>query len=151
MQRPQAKGLSPIAKTISTLDRLVREEASYHVELQEQGMRVLKTEEQVKKLAAHPEDEGNAVWMLRQERMAYEETKNVMSKMEQLAREAMEKLQGLVIDERHRGIDHVIRCTQRAEQAKEGDIDETAIQEAMETIRRAKEAMPSLSEPVSES
>jgi tubulin-specific chaperone A len=55
---------SPLAIATSSLLRLIKEEASYHKELQQQEARIRKLETQDKSL---DEDEGNVEFLLRQE------------------------------------------------------------------------------------
>ncbi|EEP75990.1 predicted protein [Uncinocarpus reesii 1704] len=97
INRTPAAGLDPIRKAIKTLDRLVKEEASYHVELADQKRRIIKTEERIKSLGENAEEEGNEIWMLKQERMACAETERVLETMPKVTRGAMQKLEELVV------------------------------------------------------
>ncbi|EAS35525.3 uncharacterized protein CIMG_00879 [Coccidioides immitis RS] len=130
----QTSRLHPILKAVSSLNRLVADEASYHAELQERHEQILKREKLLETLKEDPEEEGNSLWMLKQERMAYDETKRMLPKMEQLVREAVERLEGLMQEER----------------GKENDANETALHEAAEAIQKAKQAVPALAGPRSE-
>ncbi|KAB2580034.1 Tubulin binding cofactor A [Lasiodiplodia theobromae] len=75
---------SKLAVATSSVNRLVKEETSYHKELEQQQARI-------KKLEETPGDE-NAEYMLKQERQALEETKNVLPAVHQKIKDALEKL-----------------------------------------------------------
>ncbi|KAI1909203.1 tubulin folding cofactor A [Ophidiomyces ophidiicola] len=126
---PQIEGNArhPISLATLSLRRLVAEEASYHKELEQQKTSIEKKEQGLKNIKESPEDEGNAQWMLNQERTAFEETKKVMVRMEEVARNAMEKLEGL------------LRAVKN-----EDDVPESIIKEASEEIEKAKLAIPGL-------
>ncbi|MCJ1368511.1 hypothetical protein MMC16_007655 [Acarospora aff. strigata] len=76
---------SPLSIATSSVLRLVKEEASYHKELQQQEARI-------KKLQTETGDE-NAEYQLRQERKAVEETKAVFPSMRERIANALAKLE----------------------------------------------------------
>ncbi|GAB7360870.1 hypothetical protein MBLNU230_g0856t1 [Neophaeotheca triangularis] len=77
---------SQLAIATSSLNRLVKEEASYHKELEQQQSRIAKLE-------SNPDSENeNAEYELRQEKKAAEETKAVFPQMKTKITEAKEKL-----------------------------------------------------------
>lgn len=61
MADQRSKGQNALPKETAKLNRLVKEEASYHIELRHQEQRILKAEQGVKN------GEENAEWMLKQE------------------------------------------------------------------------------------
>ncbi|KAE8358373.1 tubulin binding cofactor A [Aspergillus caelatus] len=81
----------------SSVLRLVKEEASYHRESQEQAERIKKLESQ------QGGDDENKEYMLRQERLALEETKKVLPSLKQKLEESIVKLQGLLTEEGNKG------------------------------------------------
>ncbi|KAF4218055.1 putative tubulin-specific chaperone Rbl2 [Aspergillus novofumigatus IBT 16806] len=81
----------------SSVERLVKEEASYHRELQQQTERIQKLESQ-----EAGEDE-NREYMLKQERLALEETKKVLPSLKQKIDEAVAKLESLLAEEGKKG------------------------------------------------
>ncbi|KAF2640147.1 putative tubulin-specific chaperone Rbl2 [Massarina eburnea CBS 473.64] len=76
---------SKLGVSTSALQRLVKEEASYHKELEQQQSRITKLE-------AAP-DEENAEYMLKQERQAIEETKKVLPTVREKITRALEQLE----------------------------------------------------------
>ncbi|GFF34135.1 putative tubulin-specific chaperone Rbl2 [Aspergillus lentulus] len=83
----------------SSVERLVKEEASYHRELQQQTERIQKLESQ-----EAGEDE-NREYMLKQERLALEETKKVLPSLKQKIDEAVAKLESLLAEEGKKGLE----------------------------------------------
>ncbi|KAF7115366.1 hypothetical protein CNMCM5793_002182 [Aspergillus hiratsukae] len=81
----------------ASVERLVKEEASYHRELQQQTERIQKLESQ-----EAGEDE-NREYMLKQERLALEETKKVLPSLKQKIDEAVANLESLLIEEGKKG------------------------------------------------
>jgi tubulin-specific chaperone A len=78
---------SKLAVATSVLRRLVKEEASYHKEIEHQAARI-------KKLESSTEDEdGNAEYTLRQERQALEETRKVLPTVREKITRALEELE----------------------------------------------------------
>ncbi|KAI6904309.1 hypothetical protein D0869_06882 [Hortaea werneckii] len=78
---------SQLSIATGSLTRLVKEEASYHRELEEQNARIAKLEQ-----GGDSSDE-NAVYTLRQERRAAEETKAVFPQLRQKIQDALAKLE----------------------------------------------------------
>ncbi|GFF50397.1 putative tubulin-specific chaperone Rbl2 [Aspergillus lentulus] len=83
----------------SSVERLVKEEASYHRELQQQTERIQKLESQ-----EAGEDE-NREYMLKQERLALEETKKVLPSLKQKIDEGVAKLESLLAEEGKKGLE----------------------------------------------
>jgi len=77
---------SRLAIATSTLQRLVKEEASYHKELTQQEARL-------EKLLQNKDDDENAEFQLKQERAAIEETKAILPTFRPRIIDAVEKLQ----------------------------------------------------------
>ncbi|KAE8335836.1 hypothetical protein BDV24DRAFT_119816 [Aspergillus arachidicola] len=88
---------SQLEITTSAVLRLVKEEASYHQEYQQQTERIKKLESQ------QGSDDENKEYMLRQERLALEETKKVLPGLKTKIEEAIAKLQGLLTEEGKKG------------------------------------------------
>ncbi|KAB8215488.1 tubulin binding cofactor A [Aspergillus novoparasiticus] len=88
---------SQLEITTSAVLRLVKEEASYHQEYQQQTERIKKLESQ------QGGDDENKEYMLRQERLALEETKKVLPGLKMKIEEAIAKLQGLLTEEGKKG------------------------------------------------
>ncbi|QDS71628.1 hypothetical protein FKW77_007323 [Venturia effusa] len=106
----------PSQLTISTssLQRLVKEEASYHKELAQQQARITELEK--------PSEDENAEYKLKQEKQALEETKAVLPSMKKKIQDALEKLEEQL-------------------EATGGDASETELSKAKEVIASAKEAI----------
>ncbi|KAK4497833.1 hypothetical protein PRZ48_010487 [Zasmidium cellare] len=77
---------SQLAIATSALNRLVKEEASYHKELESQQARITKLEQ-------GNDDDENAEFTLRQERKALEETKVMFPQLRQKIEDAKSKLE----------------------------------------------------------
>ncbi|KAJ5920968.1 hypothetical protein N7466_009294 [Penicillium verhagenii] len=81
----------------SSVTRLVKEEASYHRELEQQI-------ERIKKLESSPDDgDENKEFLVRQEKSALEETRNVLPTLKQKIVQAVKELEALIIEEGHKG------------------------------------------------
>ncbi|OBT75949.1 hypothetical protein VF21_05808 [Pseudogymnoascus sp. 05NY08] len=80
---------SPLAIATSSLQRLVKEEASYYKELEKQEARLKKIEEST-------EEDENREYTLKQERAAIEETKAVFPTLQQRIGDNLEKLRDQV-------------------------------------------------------
>ncbi|KAH7119086.1 tubulin binding cofactor A [Dendryphion nanum] len=76
---------SKLAIATSSVLRLVKEEASYHKEQEQQEARI-------KKLETNTEDE-NAEYQLKQERQALQETKNIFPSLQTKITQAVERLE----------------------------------------------------------
>ncbi|KAF4636472.1 hypothetical protein G7Y89_g1623 [Cudoniella acicularis] len=105
---------SPLAIATSSVNRLVKEEASYHKELKHQEARV-------EKLLASKDEDENAEYQLKQERTAIEETRAVFPPLLQRIEDALHRLEDQL-------------ATGEANGASE-----TEIKNAKETIAKAKE------------
>ncbi|PKY05275.1 tubulin binding cofactor A [Aspergillus campestris IBT 28561] len=81
----------------ASLGRLVKEEASYHSELKEQTERIKKLEAQT------GNDDENREYTLNQERMALQQTRNVLPSLKQKIEESIATLDGLLIEEGKKG------------------------------------------------
>ncbi|KAI9835324.1 MAG: hypothetical protein M1819_002468 [Sarea resinae] len=106
----------PSSLTIATsaLQRLVKEEKSYHKELQQQ-------EERVRKLESEKADaDEDHEFKLRQERRAVEETKAVFPSLRARIKEALEKLQGQLEAEKEGEGASVEEITKAKEAVMEG-------------------------------
>ncbi|KAJ5143183.1 uncharacterized protein N7515_001970, partial [Penicillium bovifimosum] len=99
----------------SSVIRLVKEEASYHKELQQQT-------ERIKKLEAEANDDENREYTLKQEHMSLEETKKVLPTMKQKIAEAVANLEALIIEEGKKGsesnVEHITAAKDAIAQAK---------------------------------
>ncbi|RDI81492.1 hypothetical protein Vi05172_g8666 [Venturia inaequalis] len=106
----------PSKLTISTssLQRLVKEEASYHKELTQQQARIAKLEQ--------PSEDENAEYQLKQEKQALEETKAVLPSMKSKIQTALEKLEEQL-------------------EATGSDASETELTKAKEVIASAKDTV----------
>ncbi|KAJ2968892.1 hypothetical protein NQ176_g8954 [Zarea fungicola] len=84
---------APSALAISTgaVQRLLKEEASYHKELAEQEQTVKNLEEKLK--AGTADEDGNEAFMLKQQQTAIEQTKAVFGPLKQRITTAVEKLE----------------------------------------------------------
>ncbi|OJJ50478.1 hypothetical protein ASPZODRAFT_126351 [Penicilliopsis zonata CBS 506.65] len=89
---------SPLAIATSSVQRLVKEEASYHRELQQQTERVRRLETE-----QGDDEDGNREFTLKQERLALEETKNVLPTLKTKIHEAIAKLEALLVEEGKKG------------------------------------------------
>ncbi|MCJ1305018.1 hypothetical protein MMC08_007831 [Hypocenomyce scalaris] len=108
---------SPLAIATSSVLRLVKEEASYHKELQQQESRIQKIQSQDESAA-----DENAWFQLKQERRAVEETKAVFPNLKERIKEAVGK-----VEERLETV---------KEDGKEGNVEE--ITKAKEAVAKAK-------------
>ncbi|THW39561.1 hypothetical protein D6D19_02847 [Aureobasidium pullulans] len=77
---------SQLAIATSAVNRLVKEEASYHKELEHQQVRI-------EKLKQASSDEENAEWNLKQENRALEETKAMFPQLRKRIQESLAKLE----------------------------------------------------------
>ncbi|EHL02656.1 hypothetical protein M7I_1165 [Glarea lozoyensis 74030] len=122
---------SPLAIATSSVNRLIKEEASYHRELLSQEARLAKLEERVAKLEGKTDEDENAEYELKQEvlgappyfsiRTAIEETRAVFPPLRQRIADAVAKLEDRLEEGKAKG-------------GKEGEIAA-----AEETVGRAKE------------
>ncbi|CRG90483.1 hypothetical protein PISL3812_07527 [Talaromyces islandicus] len=104
---------APLAIATSSVQRLVKEEASYHRELEEQAKRIAKLESE----AGAENDEGNREFLLKQERRAVDETKAVLPTLKQKIKDALAKLEGLIVEEGHKGSESNVEQLTAAKEA----------------------------------
>ncbi|CAI7635023.1 unnamed protein product [Penicillium bialowiezense] len=83
--------------TTSSVVRLVKEEASYHKELEHQVERVKRVE------AETAGDDENREYLLKQENLALEETKKVFPTLRQQIKQTVANLDALIIEEGKKG------------------------------------------------
>ncbi|KAJ5733462.1 hypothetical protein N7493_002248 [Penicillium malachiteum] len=99
----------------SSVTRLVKEEASYHRELEQQTQRI-------KKLEAGGGDDENREYIIKQEHLALEETKKVLPNLKQKIIEAVKKLEALIAEEGQKGaesnVQHITAAKEAIAQAK---------------------------------
>ncbi|RDL29939.1 uncharacterized protein BP5553_10566 [Venustampulla echinocandica] len=107
---------TPLAIATSSTRRLVKEEASYHKELQSQEARLAKLE-------ADKDEDENAEYQLKQERRAIEETRAVFPPLRIRITDALHKLEDLL------------------EGAQGNGVGEEEVRAAKETIQQAKDAL----------
>ncbi|KAF2268864.1 tubulin-specific chaperone-like protein Rbl2 [Lojkania enalia] len=103
---------SKLAVATSSVTRLVKEEASYHKELEQQAARI-------KTLELNKSDE-NAEYQLKQERQALEETKNVFPTVRTKIQEALKKLEEELEATKAEGGDAATEVTKAKEAIVEG-------------------------------
>ncbi|KAH0338616.1 hypothetical protein KCU81_g7544, partial [Aureobasidium melanogenum] len=77
---------SQLAIATSAVNRLVKEEASYHKELEQQQARI-------EKLKQAGSDDENAEWNMKQENRALEETKAMFPQLRNRIQESLAKLE----------------------------------------------------------
>ncbi|PNP47486.1 tubulin binding cofactor A [Trichoderma gamsii] len=85
---------SPLVIATGAVNRLLKEEASYHKELEEQEAQLKAQEEKVK--SGQEDEDGNATYILKQQQMVVEQTKAVFKPLRDRIRAAVEKLEDLV-------------------------------------------------------
>ncbi|KAJ5473582.1 hypothetical protein N7475_003148 [Penicillium sp. IBT 31633x] len=107
---------SQLEITTSSVIRLVKEEASYHKELQQQTERIKKLE------ADTAGGDENREYTLKQEHMSLEETKKVLPSLKQKIVQAVANLEALIIEEGKKGMDsnveHITAAKDAISQAK---------------------------------
>ncbi|KAJ5117135.1 hypothetical protein N7448_004081 [Penicillium atrosanguineum] len=107
---------SQLEITTSSVIRLVKEEASYHRELQQQTERLAKMEKD------ESNEDENKEYVLRQERRALEETKKVMPTLKKKIVETVADLQNLITEEGQKGsesnVEHITAAKEAIAQAK---------------------------------
>ncbi|KAF9885262.1 hypothetical protein FE257_013060 [Aspergillus nanangensis] len=101
---------SQLEISTASVQRLVKEEASYHSELQQQTQRI-------QRLEAETGHDENREYMLKQERLALEETKNVLPSLKQKIEESIAKLQGLLAEEGKKGLESNVEHINAAKEA----------------------------------
>lgn len=88
---------SQLAIATSSVQRLVKEEASYHRELQQQTERIRRLE------TDNDETDENKEYVLRQERQALQETRNMLPTLKKKIQDAVAKLEAQLIQEGKKG------------------------------------------------
>ncbi|RDA89626.1 hypothetical protein CP533_6106 [Ophiocordyceps camponoti-saundersi (nom. inval.)] len=109
---------SPLAISTSSVERLLKEERSYHAELAEQQARA----EALSKIPTEKDDDGNAEFLLKQQRAVVEQTRAVFKPLRMRIREAVAKLEELIAQEEGEGED-LVRARavlERARKAEDG-------------------------------
>ncbi|QUC17672.1 uncharacterized protein UV8b_01913 [Ustilaginoidea virens] len=81
---------SQLAIASGSVTRLLKEEASYHTELGSQEAEIARLEESVQK--GDNDDDGNAAFMLKQNRTALEQTRAVFAPLRERIKTAVAKL-----------------------------------------------------------
>ncbi|OAX82449.1 hypothetical protein ACJ72_03199 [Emergomyces africanus] len=109
---------SPLSIATSAVQRLVKEEASYHRELKQQ-------EERIKRLEAEQpgeDEDGNRDYMIKQEHKALEETRRVLPNMKQKILDSIAKVDHLLVEEGQKGmgsnVDEINAAKEAISQAK---------------------------------
>ncbi|KAH8788808.1 tubulin binding cofactor A [Diaporthe sp. PMI_573] len=82
---------TPLAVATSSVQRLVKEEAYYHKDLASQQARIAKLEKDIGEKSADLDE--NAEYVLKQEKQAAEETKNVFGPLRSRIADAVAKLE----------------------------------------------------------
>ncbi|KAK7533039.1 tubulin-specific chaperone-like protein Rbl2 [Phyllosticta citribraziliensis] len=101
---------SKLAVLSSSVIRLVKEEASYHKELEQQQARI-------QKLETDTADE-NAEYQLKQERQALEETKNVLPALGEKIKDAVAKLEDELANKEAAPTDEITKAKEAIASAK---------------------------------
>ncbi|KAL7937793.1 tubulin binding cofactor A [Trichoderma chlorosporum] len=92
---------SPLVIATGAVNRLLKEEASYHKELQEQEAQAKAQEEKIK--SGQEDEDGNASYILKQQQMVVEQTRAVFKPLRNRIGQAVEKLEDLVASEEKNG------------------------------------------------
>ncbi|KAJ0121405.1 tubulin-specific chaperone [Diaporthe amygdali] len=82
---------TPLAVATSSVQRLVKEEAYYHKDLASQQARIEKLEKDISEKSSDLDE--NAEYVLKQEKQAAEETKNVFGPLRNRITDAISKLE----------------------------------------------------------
>ncbi|KAI3400267.1 hypothetical protein diail_3648 [Diaporthe ilicicola] len=82
---------TPLAVATSSVQRLVKEEAYYHKDLASQQVRIAKLEKDISEKSSDLDE--NAEYVLKQEKQAAEETKNVFGPLRSRITDAVSKLE----------------------------------------------------------
>ncbi|KAJ5218381.1 uncharacterized protein N7498_000480 [Penicillium cinerascens] len=102
---------SQLEITTSSVIRLVKEEASYHRELQQQTERLTKLEND------QSNEDENKEYVLKQERLALEETKKVMPTLKKKLAETVAALGTLITEEGQKGSESNVEQITAAKEA----------------------------------
>ncbi|QQK40099.1 Tubulin binding cofactor A [Penicillium digitatum] len=119
IQNPPKITMAPRSQleiTTSSVTRLVKEEASYHKELQQQYERIKKLE------ADTAGDDENREYTLKQEHMSLEETKKVLPTLKEKIVQTVANLEALITEEGKKGpesnVEHITAAKEAIAQAK---------------------------------
>ncbi|KAI9374030.1 tubulin binding cofactor A [Aspergillus egyptiacus] len=102
---------SQLEITTASVQRLVKEEASYRRELEQQKERIQKLE------AQKPDEDENRDYTLKQERLALEETQRVFPSLKKKIEEAIAKLNELLVEEGKKGAESNVEQINAAKEA----------------------------------
>ncbi|KAL4910186.1 hypothetical protein BDW74DRAFT_49278 [Aspergillus multicolor] len=102
---------SQLEITTSAVQRLIKEEASYRREAEQQKERIKKLE------AQDPSADENRDYMLKQERAALDETERIFPSLKQKIEESIAKLDGLLIEEGKKGAESNVEHINAAKDA----------------------------------
>ncbi|KAJ5287030.1 hypothetical protein N7478_002716 [Penicillium angulare] len=107
---------SQIEIVTSSVTRLVKEEASYHRELEQQGERIKKLE------SGQGGDDENKEYLMKQEHRALEETKRVLPTLKQKIADSVKELEALITEEGQKGagsnVQHITAAKEAIAKAK---------------------------------
>ncbi|KAK0766630.1 hypothetical protein N5P37_000356 [Trichoderma harzianum] len=92
---------SPLVIATGAVNRLLKEEASYHKELLAQEAEAKAQEEKIK--SGQDDEDGNATYILKQHKMVVEQTRAVFKPLRDRINQAVEKLEDLVASEEKTG------------------------------------------------
>ncbi|KAL4863743.1 hypothetical protein BDV12DRAFT_189469 [Aspergillus spectabilis] len=95
----------------ASVQRLIKEEASYRRELEQQKGRIQKLE------AQDPSEDENREYLLRQERLALEETERIFPTLKQKIEETIAKLSSLLVEEGKKGAESNVEQINAAKDA----------------------------------
>ncbi|KAI5300960.1 hypothetical protein KEM55_003679 [Ascosphaera atra] len=90
---------SPLSIATQALQRLIKEELSYHREVEQQKERI----ERLQAGSVLADDYGNRDYVMKQEIQALKETKNVLPDLRRKISEALAKLERLLTEEGSKG------------------------------------------------
>ncbi|RBR20785.1 uncharacterized protein FIESC28_05138 [Fusarium coffeatum] len=109
---------SQLAIATSSVNRLLKEEASYHKELEQEEAKVQVLKEKIDSGAG--DDDGNASFMLKQQQTALEQTKAVFGPLREKIAVAIERLE------------------EQLAVSDQLNVPEEQVQQAKETLAKAK-------------
>ncbi|KAF5026220.1 hypothetical protein F66182_1687 [Fusarium sp. NRRL 66182] len=109
---------SQLAIATGSVNRLLKEEASYHKELEQEEAQVKALKDKIDSGAG--DDDGNAPFMLKQQQTALEQTKGVFEPLRQKIAVAIEKLE------------------EQLAASEQLNAPEEQVQQAKETLAKAK-------------
>ncbi|KAK2807892.1 hypothetical protein FQN49_008767 [Arthroderma sp. PD_2] len=101
---------TPLSIATGAVQRLVKEEASYQREKEDQ-------ERRIEKLSKEATDDENSEYMMNQERKALEETERLLPRLKEKINEAVSKLERLIAEEGQKGMDSDVAQITAAKEA----------------------------------